>query len=190
MEKWVVLAEQCELTVHLYSLPVSIIWWFQGQCGRACPTAQSLKSLTFSDPTTSPSVTSRGAHSSVSFPAASCTSAKLNLISVSLPVLFSFPTVPFLTSCLPVKHLLTVQPSAQVLPLCWNLFVLHSFVLPYSCHSELVSLLFYSHDICKCFLHHLQHFLHLYLYTSISFFCTERILLQLSSFSLLFFVYP
>lgn len=132
MEKWVVLAEQCELTVHLYSLPVSIIWWFQGQCGRACPTAQSLKSLTFSDPTTSPSVTSHGAHSSVSFPAASCTSAKLNLISVSLPMLFSLPTVPFLTSfaCQTSTYCPTFSPSITSLLkfvcssfLCTSLFL-------------------------------------------------------------------
>lgn len=50
----------------------------------------------------------------------------------------------------------TVQTLDQVSPPCWHLFVLYSFVVPHSCHSELVSLLFCSYNICKYFLHHLQ----------------------------------
>lgn len=50
----------------------------------------------------------------------------------------------------------TVQNLDQVSPPCWHLFALYSFVLPHSCHSELVSLLFCSYNIYTYFLHHLQ----------------------------------
>lgn len=41
------------------------------------------------------------------------------------------PSGALLTSCWPVKHLLTVQPVAQVSYLYWNLFVLYPFTSPF-----------------------------------------------------------
>ena len=82
---------------------------------------------------------------------------------------------PVLYGLLFACHLLTVQPAAQVSYLCWNLFVLYSFVLPHSCHSDLVSLLL-SYNVCKYFLHHLQHCVNLYF--THWFFYTDRSLAQ------------
>lgn len=83
-DSWV---ELSELTGHLYSPSGSIIWWPHGWCGGLSPMTQSVNSLTFSDPATSPLVSTTQAYylPPVSFPAASCALATLNPISVPLP---------------------------------------------------------------------------------------------------------
>lgn len=99
---------------------------------------------------------------------------------------FSLHMVPFLTSCLlsniylpsklQLKYHLFVEICLFLIPLYFFIPAIWSWSVSFS------------YNICKYFSHHLTHFVHLYRYTLIFFFCTDS---PFSSGSLsLLFLYP